>query len=185
MGNSYARVLYTLSFLLIYQHCTLFVMFGYLNISPASCEYTFKVIRVSISIYHFSKVLIIKIYSLLVVHHLIKGLLDLFVLRRDIESNPGPRRNYSQCLSFCHWNRNSLPSQNYIKLSLLQAFSIVSKFDIISLSKTYLDLSIGIDEKLLSIDGYNLLQADYPSDCKRVRLCLHHKQSLFLHRLST
>ena len=108
----------------------LFLLFGYLNISPASCEYTFKVIRVSISIYHFSKVLIIKIYSLLVVHYLIKGLLDLFVLRRDIESNPGPRRNYSQYLSFCHWNRNSLPSQNYIKLSLLQAFSIVSKFDI-------------------------------------------------------
>ena len=48
----------------------------------------------------------------------------------------------SNSLSICHWNLNSIPAHNFIKLSLLRAYISVSKFDIIGLSETYLDSSI-------------------------------------------
>ena len=45
-------------------------------------------------------------------------------------------------LPICHWNLNSMPAHNFIKLSLLRAHISISKFDIIGLSETYLDASI-------------------------------------------
>ena len=41
------------------------------------------------------------------------GKFDLFMLCRDIESNPGPRPNSGKSFSICHWNLNSLATHNF------------------------------------------------------------------------
>ena len=43
-------------------------------------------------------------------------------LSGDIEENPGPKPNSSDCLSICHWNLNSISAHNFIKLSVLRAY---------------------------------------------------------------
>ena len=51
----------------------------------------------------------------------------------DIELNPGPKY-----FSICHWSINSLTAHNYLKVSQLQAFNLVRKFDILCISETHL-----------------------------------------------
>ena len=69
----------------------------------------------------------------------------LFILRRDAELNPGPKRNAAETLSICHWNLNSICALHFAKLHLLRAYVSVHKFNIICLSKTYYDSSIDDD----------------------------------------
>ena len=69
----------------------------------------------------------------------------------DIELNPGPRRLKSNCLSVCHWNLNSIISQN----SQLKAYNSICKYDFICLSETYLDSTTPDIE--IEIDGYKLV----------------------------
>ena len=49
----------------------------------------------------------------------------LLVCCDDVESNPGPKKQYQ--ISFCHWNLNRLAAQNLSKVSLLQAISVSKK----------------------------------------------------------
>ena len=51
--------------------------------------------------------------------------------------------------SIGHWNLNSLTAHNYLKVSQLQAFNLVHKFDIICILKTHLDSSISKDNNAL------------------------------------
>ena len=48
----------------------------------------------------------------------------LIIFSSDAELNPGPKNNFSEYLSICHWNRNSISAQDYSKLFLLKAFFI-------------------------------------------------------------
>ena len=89
----------------------------------------------------------------------------------DIEENPGPKPNSCDCLSICHWNLNSIPAHNFIKLSLLRAYISINKTDIICLSETYLDSSIPSDDDNLELPGYNLVRADNPTNTKRGGVC--------------
>ena len=54
-------------------------------------------------------------------------------LNGDIEENPGPKADSCDCLSICHWNLNSICAGNFIKLSLLCAYTSINKIDIMSL----------------------------------------------------
>ena len=51
-------------------------------------------------------------------------------LSGNIEENPGPKPNSCDCLSICHWNLNSIPARNFIKLPLLRAYISINKTDI-------------------------------------------------------
>ena len=95
----------------------------------------------------------------------------------DIEKNPGPK--YSS-LNFCHWNLNSLTAHDSIKISLLQAYIIQNNYDIVCLSKRFLNSSIQINADRISIDGYNLIRADHPSDSKRGGVCIYYKEHILL-----
>ena len=70
----------------------------------------------------------------------------LLLLSGDIETNPGPDPGYLNSFSFCHWNLNSIAAHNFIKMSLLQAYNAINRFDItahqkpINLSETYRQL---------------------------------------------
>ena len=93
----------------------------------------------------------------------------------DIEANPGPK--YSS-LTFCHWNLNGLTAHNSIKISLLQAYIIQHNYDIICLLETFLLASIETNDDRISIDGYNLIRADHPSDSKRGGVCIYYKEHI-------
>ena len=80
----------------------------------------------------------------------------------DIELTPGPKY-----FSICHWNLNSLTVHNYFKVSQLQAFNLVHKFDIICISETHLDYSISKDDNALSIERDSIIPTNHPSNTKR------------------
>ena len=60
----------------------------------------------------------------------------LITFSRDVELNPGPKRNAAHTLSTCHWNLNSICAHNFAKLYFLRAYVSVHKLDIICLSET-------------------------------------------------
>ena len=93
-----------------------------------------------------------------------------------IEVNLGLKKNCSTSFSFCHWNLNILKAHDYDKLSSLQAYNSVYKYDAICLSETYLDNSVLSDksDKL----GCKLVRADYPGNVKRGGGYIYFKESL-------
>ena len=122
-----------------------------------------------------------KFYTLLfLLFNILLGVLvwlcgHLIVLSADIEVNPGPKNNFSECLSICHWNLNSISVHDYSKLFLLKGYISVNKFDIICILETYVDFTVSLDDQNLVIPGYNLVSSDDPSNTKQKFLPLLQK----------
>ena len=57
------------------------------------------------------------------------------------------------------------------KLSLLEAYNAVHKYDILCISETYSDSSVSVDGTTLSLPGYNLVRSDHPCNVKRGGVC--------------
>ena len=95
----------------------------------------------------------------------------------DIETNPGLVN-----INISHLN--SLWVDNFIKLSLLEAYLSVYKFDIVCLSETFLNSSIADNDLRLILNGYDLLRSDNPSDSKKGGVCIYYKNHLRLTRKS-
>ena len=102
----------------------------------------------------------------------------LIYLSGDIETNPGPLTNYSQGFKICHWNLNSLPTDNFVKIPHLEAYAISHNIDIICLSETFLDTSYSNDDTRLHLTGYSLIRADHPKNLKRGGVCIYYKEHL-------
>ena len=100
----------------------------------------------------------------------------LIYLSGDIETNPGPVTNYSQGFKICHWNLNSIPTDNFVKIPHLEAYAITHYLDIICLSETFLDSSYPYDYPRLHLTGYSLLRADHPMNIKRGGVCTYYKE---------
>ena len=101
-------------------------------------------------------------------------LLLIFILPCDhVELNPGPtkKRNSWFNWSICHWNLNSLTAYNFEKVNLLEAYNTVNKFDIICLSKSFLDSSILTESNNLKINGYKMVRAHRPNNVKKGGVC--------------
>ena len=96
----------------------------------------------------------------------------------DIEINPGPKKKQPKYFSCCHWNVNSLLAHD--KISLLTAYNTIHQYDVICVSETFLDSSVSLDNRNLSIQGYSLIWADHPDDVKRGGVCLYFKENLTL-----
>ena len=90
----------------------------------------------------------------------------------DIESNPGPKikTKKENLFSCCHWNVNNLLAHN--KLAMLEAYSVAHKYNVICTSESYLDSTVPLDDKSLSLKGYNLTCADHPDNAKREGVCM-------------
>ena len=68
-----------------------------------------------------------QIISIFLLFNILLGMLVwlcscLIILGGDVEVNPGPKNNVSECLSICHWNLNSIFAHDYSKLFLLKAY---------------------------------------------------------------
>ena len=123
---------------------------------------------------HKKIIFIWTLFSTFVSCNLLRWLYILLItLSGDVELNPGPKRNAAQTFSICHWNLNSICAHNFAKLSLLRAYVIVHKSDIICLSETYVDSNI--DDENLEISGYYLIRSDHPSNKKRGGICIYYK----------
>ena len=105
--------------------------------------------------------------------------LSIFVMKAgDIELNPGPNKKSHSYFSCCHWNVNSLPTDNYCKVAALKAYNSVYKYDFLCVSETFLNSSFESSDKDLMIEGYNLIRSDHPSNIKRGGVCIYFKESL-------
>ena len=67
---------------------------------------------------------------------------------------------------------------NYAKISLLEAYIAAQKFDIVRISKTYLNSSTLYDDSNLEIAWHNLIRSDHLSNKKRGGVCIYYKNSL-------
>ena len=77
----------------------------------------------------------------------------------------------------CHWNLNSILSENCFKISLLKSFNALHNYDYICLSETFVSPSASSTLDSLNIDGYNKVRSDHPSGSKRGGVCCHFKES--------
>ena len=92
----------------------------------------------------------------------------------DVELNPGPKNIKSYYyFSLYHWNLNSLPSHDFSKLSLIEAYNPHHNFDMICLFETYVDSSYADDDTRLNLD-----RADNPHNCKRGGVSIYFKEHM-------
>ena len=109
---------------------------------------------------------------------------NLLLLHGNIEANPVPNKNYKS-FTCCHWNVNSLTAHNMLKLPSIAAYNSIHKYDFICISETYLDSSVQSDDRDISINGYNLIRADLPSNNKRGGVCIYYRESLAVQLVKT
>ena len=68
----------------------------------------------------------------------------LLTLCGDVEVNRGP--GHWTSLSFCHWNLNSISPLDFVKVSILEAYNAIDKFDAIF----YLILFLAVPFKVMT-----------------------------------
>ena len=73
---------------------------------------------------------------------------------------------------------------NFIKSSLLRAYIVIHKFDVLCLMETYLSVSISNNDGSLEVVGYNVFRADHLSHPKRGCVCIYYRNSLPVRVLS-
>ena len=106
--------------------------------------------------------------------------LYLLMTSVDIEKNPGPRNFHDGFFNFCHWNLNSVPAHNYIRISQLQAYTALHNLHVIALSETARTASNTSDK--ITIDGYiyTVLHRDLPQNTTHGGVLIFHKDDLAL-----
>ena len=83
--------------------------------------------------------------------------ITLLLICGDTELNPGTKKTKS-CYNFslCHWNLNCITVHNFSKISLLEAYYVQHKFDMICISETYLDSNFPNDDPKHSLPGFTM-----------------------------
>ena len=72
---------------------------------------------------------------------------------------------------------NSLTVHNMLKLSSIAAYNSIHKYNFICISETYLYFSVQSVDRDISINSYNLIRADHPSNNKRGGVCVYYLES--------
>ena len=87
----------------------------------------------------------------------------LLLLRSgDVETNPGPKK--LSVIKFCHQNLNGSAADDFLKVSLIEAFITTDNFEIICFSETFLGSTVSQHDENIMINGYSLLRADHSSN---------------------
>ena len=71
---------------------------------------------------------------------------SILPLSGDIDTKLGAVSTNLQSLSICHWNLNSITTENFIKIPILQTYITINKYDIVCLSETNLDSTFSNDD---------------------------------------
>ena len=104
----------------------------------------------------------------------------LLMLAGDIESNPGPQ--IDNCLKFFHWNLNSICARNKVKISLIEAYNSLHRFDVIAVSESMLDSSVSNDDIFIKGFSREIFRSDHPSNTKLGGVCLYFREGLPIRR---
>ena len=94
------------------------------------------------------------------------------LLSGDIETNPGP---INETFKFCSWNLNSICAHYFARISLIEAYNSVYRYDLIGIVETHLDSSV--DESKIELDGYNFMKNNHPLNVKRGGVGLYVKDT--------
>ena len=95
---------------------------------------------------------IINLINVLSIRYFIHLIL-LFLQHEDIESNPGHKNKQFNSLSCCHWNVNSLLTQNLSNISQIEAYNSLYNHDVICISETYFDSTILEEDESFHLNG--------------------------------
>ena len=101
------------------------------------------------------------------------------VLSGDVHPNPGPLvpdEFSTGFLSFCNWNLNSLASNDFARITLLNAENTIHKYDIISLCETSLNTTTTVTPN--AIPGYSFHPLNHPSGERHGGVGIFYKESL-------
>ena len=102
-------------------------------------------------------------------NHPFAGFAFLLLLKMGISrSILDPRKKKQDFFLFFRLNVNNIIAHN--KLSLLEAYNTIYKYDILCISETYLDSSVSVDDTTLSLPGYSLVRSDHLTMLKGVVL---------------
>ena len=143
----------------------------------------------SISIFTFFETCVLFNDISFIIRHYFSYIFSIFVvyplyhnrfirLSGNIELNPGPKPSSFKCFSICHWNLNSITSHDFLKVTLLTAYNVMHKFDVICIFKSYLNSDTSSNDNNLNIPGSNMSRADHPPGNRRGRVCIYYKESL-------
>ena len=103
----------------------------------------------------------------------------------EIERNPGRRKTKSENFSCDHWNVNSLLAHDSEKLSVIEAYNSVYKYDFVCTFETFLNSSILGDSEDVQLKGYKLIKPNHPFDLRRGGVCIHYRESLAVEVINT
>ena len=102
------------------------------------------------------------------------------ILSADIHLNPGPSpTTHNYCggfFSFCNWNLNSLSTDNFYRISLLEAQNTNFNYDIISLCETSLNDTVVVPEN--AFPGYKFHACNYAGGTKSGGVGMFYKETL-------
>lgn len=69
---------------------------------------------------------------------------SILLQHSDVEANPGPRKIILNSFSWCQWNVNNLIAHNMAKLTQIEAYNYIYKYDKVCISETYFYSSLHI-----------------------------------------
>ena len=96
-------------------------------------------------------------------------------LSNDISKNPGPQLQ-SNFFNFMSWNLNSIVTDNFHRVSLIEAHKSFFSYDLISICETCLNDLVKLPETLL--DEYTFVPVNNPANTRRGKVGLFYKNSL-------
>ena len=100
----------------------------------------------------------------------------LILLSGDIEVNPGPNRN--GFLKFCHWNLNSICAREQIKISLIEAYNSIHRYDIFAISETMLVDTVHNDDILIEGFSREIFRSDHADNLRSGTVCIYYRDGL-------
>ena len=115
-------------------------------------------------------------FSVLVLFYLRS--VHVILMSGDIHTNPGPTNFNNGFFKFCHWNLNSIPAHNYIRISQLEAYTAQHNLDVIALTESALRPTDQCDK--IKIPGYTILRRDLPAGTTHGGVMIFHKDNLAL-----
>ena len=104
----------------------------------------------------------------------------LILLSGDIEVNPGPNRN--GFLKFCHWNLNSICAREQIKISLIEAYNSIHRYDIFAISETMLNDTVHNDDILIEGFSREIFRSDHADNLRSGGVCIYYRDGLSIKR---
>ena len=122
----------------------------------------------------------VNIYDHVLICLLFWWLFKLLIISSNVHKNPGPGHGSRDegLLKFMHWNVNSLPAHDFIRIPLIQSLNAYNDYDIIAITETAINSDISDDR--LAFVGFSPIRRDLPLEDTNGGVMINYKNSLAL-----